>query len=94
MALVAAHLESIGAKRVEDHYCPAWDVRTRYGALRVTPMEDWVACRFLDWPKDYASCISYARANGFEHWKWNHHYHEGAAEPEVEDFARRLAAIL
>ena len=91
-ALVVEHLKSIGAAPLAEGSL-SWIVATIHGRLRVTPYGDWIAQSFQDWPNDYTACMKYARANGFEHWKWNFHY-ELTEEPNVDDWKRQLGRTL
>ena len=93
-ALVTEHLRSIGAvppRRDAPHL--GWTVRTIHGDLQVTAHGNWIAQKFLDWPKDYAACIAHAKARGFDHWKWNFHY-ELSTKPNIEDWKTALGKIL
>jgi hypothetical protein len=64
-----------------------WSIETVHGKLWLTVHSDWwIAGLWDDWPR--------AKAAGFDHWKWNHHFPEGAGEAAVEAFARELGALL
>lgn len=82
--LVEIALVSLGATQTPSGR-REWSIETRYGVLHLTPYGDWIAGLFDDWER--------AKVR-FDHWKWNHHYDEGAAEPAVEDFRRKLKALL
>lgn len=63
-------------------------IETRFGALRVTAYDSWIACRF-DEPKRASStgCNDYSG-------KWNFHYSEPPGATEAAAFAARVRSIL
>jgi len=63
-----------------------WSIETKHGKLWLTIHGTWIAGLWDNWPR--------AQNAGLDHWKWNHHYDEGAAEPAVEHFVRQLKAVL
>lgn len=83
-AIVNAYLATVGTK--PGYLVYEWAVETTYGTLGVSSHGHWIACCFADWPR--------AKAAGFTHWKWNHHWDVGAAEAELEHFKRQLGPIL
>lgn len=42
------HARSLGGKDIEDGPFPAIRLLTIFGPLRITPFENWLACRFED----------------------------------------------
>ena len=62
-----------------------WKIMTKHGQLGITPRGHCVMCRFEDSEAGKKFC---------GHWKWNHHYHEGAGAYDVASFRRQLEAIL
>ena len=64
-----------------------WSIETRHGKLWLTVHDDWwIAGLWEDWPR--------AKAAGMDHWKWNHHYRDGADDVEAASFIRELRAVL
>lgn len=90
-AMVEERIRALGAARAPaDGPYEArkrdWSIETVHGRLWLTVYGDWIAGLWDDWSR--------AKEAGHYHWKWNHHYDEGAAEAEVEAFARVLDRLL
>ena len=62
-----------------------WRIETKHGPLGISTHGTWIACRFEDSDAGKKFC---------GHWKWNHHYDEGAGDDEVASFRRQLESIL
>lgn len=48
LAGLTALQERLHLVKVETHHCPQFAVNTVAGILFITPMDDWLACRFED----------------------------------------------
>lgn len=83
-AMVIEVLRELGATPTPDAMYQ-WRILTKHGPLGMSAHGDWIACRFEDYETGKRFC---------GHWKWNHHFHEGAGRPEVNHFVRLLKAIL
>jgi hypothetical protein len=81
--MVIVALRELGATETGRFY--KWQIMTKHGLLEINPNGTWIACRFDD---------TEAGKKFSGHWKWNHHYDEGAGEREVAFFRRQLEAIL
>lgn len=93
-AAVGAIAVELGAMPLPDHYTPAWQLVTPLGPLTITPLDNWIACRF-DKPeiaKRYVDCNPYSG-------KWNFHEWEDSpasllAPDALEHFTRQLRRVL
>ena len=67
--VVAANLRRLGARPAK---CYDWEIETIAGAMRVTPYDTWVACRF----DDVDAAKQRVRFGTLNPWsgKWNWHF--------------------
>lgn len=87
-AVVAANLQRIGARPAQ---CYDWELDTVAGILRVTPYENWIACRF----DDVGTAKQLVHFGVLNPWsgKWNWHFEEPDAN-DVEFFAEQIERLL
>ena len=65
-------LRELGATTTPDTMY-TWRIITKHGPLGISTHGTWIASRFEDYEAGKKFC---------GHWKWNHHYDEGAGAEE------------
>ena len=81
-----------GDGSINGHALRTWRLTTSIGALEVTPMGAWVACRAED-PAALARIVGTLPVNLYSG-KWNHHFWSDPLEWAVESFAREIDRVI